>query len=93
MMEETEFGPSLNFKVWAKNFRSIEYAELELGPLTVLVWTQQLLGRAICLDLSMCFLGDTAREGLETAISRRGGIEFHLGAGLRVEEPLWSWET
>ena len=39
MMEETEFGPSLT-KVWAKNFRSIEYAELELGPLTVLVGTQ-----------------------------------------------------
>ena len=72
MMEETEFGPSLT-KVWAKNFRSIEYAELELGPLTVLVGPNA-SGKSNLLDL-LCFLGDTAREGLETAISRRGGIE------------------
>ena len=36
LAEEPEHRPSIT-KVWAKNFRSIQFAELELDPLTVLV--------------------------------------------------------
>ncbi len=73
MTTESEPRPTIT-KVWAKNFRSIEYAELELGPLTVLVGPNA-SGKSNLLDI-LGFLADTARHGLETAITRRGGIEF-----------------
>ena len=60
-------------KVWAKNFRSIEHAELELGPLTVLVGPNA-SGKSNLLDI-LGFLADTVRHGLETAITRRGGMD------------------
>ena len=72
MMEETEFRPSI-VKVWARNFRSIEHAELELGPLTVLVGPNA-SGKSNLLDI-LGLLGDAARHGLETAITLRGGID------------------
>ena len=72
MAAEPEPQPS-TIKVWAKNFRSIEYAELELDPLTVLVGPNA-SGKSNLLDI-LGFLGDAVREGLETAITRRGGID------------------
>ena len=60
-------------KVWAKNFRSIESAELELGPLTVLVGPNA-SGKSNLIDI-LGLLGDAAHLGLETAITRRGGID------------------
>ena len=72
MTTESEPRPTIT-KVWAKNFRSIEYAELELGPLTVLVGPNA-SGKSNLLDV-LGFLADAARHGLETAISRRGGID------------------
>ena len=60
-------------RVWAKNFRSIEHAELEIGPLTVLVGPNA-SGKSNLLDI-LGFLRDLARDGLETAINRRGGID------------------
>ena len=69
---EHEYRPSIT-KIWAKNFRSIEYAELELDPLTVLVGPNA-SGKSNLLDV-VGFLGDAARHGLETAITRRGGID------------------
>ncbi len=60
-------------KVWAKNFRSIEFAELELGSLTVLVGPNA-SGKSNLMDV-LGFLGDAVRLGLETAITRRGGID------------------
>ena len=60
-------------KVWAKNFRSIEYAELELDPLTVLVGPNA-SGKSNLLDM-LGLLADAVRDGLETAITRRGGID------------------
>ena len=60
-------------RVWARNFRSIEYAELELGPLTVLVGPNA-SGKSNLLDI-LGFLADAARNGLETAVTRRGGID------------------
>ena len=60
-------------KIWAKNFRSIEYAELELAPLTVLVGPNA-SGKSNLLDV-VGFLGDAARHGLAAAITRRGGID------------------
>ncbi len=59
-------------KLWAKNFRSIGSAELELDPLTVLVGPNA-SGKSNLLDIAG-FLGDVARYGLETAVTRRGGI-------------------
>ena len=72
MAEEPEHRPSIT-KVWAKNFRSIEFAELELEPLTVLVGPNA-SGKSNLLDI-LGFLGDAARVGLETATTRRGGID------------------
>ena len=72
MAAEPEPQPSIT-KVWAKNFRSIEYAELELDPLTVLVGPNA-SGKSNLLDI-FGFLADAARDGLETAITRRGGID------------------
>ena len=71
MAADTETRPQIT-KVWAKNFRSIEYAELELDPLTVLVGPNA-SGKSNLLDV-LGFLADAARDGLETAITRRGGI-------------------
>ena len=67
-----EIRPSIT-KVWARNFRSIECAELELGPLTVLVGPNA-SGKSNLLDI-LGFLADGVRRGLETAITRRGGID------------------
>ena len=71
-METTEPRQSI-VRVWAKNFRSIEYAELQLGPLTVLVGPNA-SGKSNLLEV-LGLLSDAARDGLEAAISRRGGIE------------------
>ena len=72
MVADPESRPRIA-KVWAKNFRSIESAELELGPLTVLVGPNA-SGKSNLIDI-LGFLGDAARLGLETAVTRRGGID------------------
>ena len=72
MTAEPEPRPYIT-RVWARNFRSIEYAELELWPLTVLVGPNA-SGKSNLLDI-LGFLADAARHGLETAITRRGGID------------------
>ena len=59
-------------KVRVKHFRSIEDAEFTLAPLTVLVGPNA-SGKSNLLDIFR-FLGDTAREGLDSAIRTRGGI-------------------
>ena len=68
-----ESGRSSITKVWARNFRSIEFAELELSPLTVLVGPNA-SGKSNLMDI-LGFLSDTVRLGLETAITQRGGID------------------
>ena len=72
MAAEGELLPRIT-KVWAKNFRSIEYAELELDALTVLVGPNA-SGKSNLLDI-LSFLGDAAKDGLESAIEKRGGME------------------
>ena len=72
MVAEPGRRPSIT-RVWAKNFRSIEYAELELDPLTVLVGPNA-SGKSNLLDM-LGLLADAVRDGLETAITRRGGID------------------
>ena len=72
MTAEPEPRPYIT-RVWARNFRSIEYAELELEPLTVLVGPNA-SGKSNLLDI-LGLLADAARHGLETAITRRGGID------------------
>ena len=73
MATESKPRPTIT-KVWAKNFRSIEYAELELGPLTVLVGPNA-SGKSNLLDI-LRFLADAARDGLEATVTRRGGIDY-----------------
>ena len=73
MATEPEPRPTIT-KVWAKNFRSIEYAELELGPLTVLVGPNA-SGKSNLLDI-LRFLADAARDGLEATVTRHGGIDY-----------------
>jgi predicted ATPase len=58
--------------VWAKNFRSIEFAEMELSPLTVLVGPNA-SGKSNLLDV-LRFVADAVRDGLDAAITDRGGI-------------------
>ncbi len=72
MADEASRRPSIT-KVWAKNFRSIEFAELELAPLTVLVGPNA-SGKSNLMDI-LGFFGDMVRLGLETAITRRGGFD------------------
>ena len=72
MVEAPDDRPSIT-RVWARNFRSIEYAELELGPLTVLAGPNA-SGKSNLMDV-LGFLGDVVRLGLKTAIIRRGGID------------------
>ena len=72
MAAEGELLPRIT-KVWAKNFRSIEYAELELDALTVLVGPNA-SGKSNLLDI-LKFLRDAAKDGLESAIEKRGGME------------------
>ena len=72
MTAELEPQPYIT-RVWARNFRSIEHAELDLEPLTVLVGPNA-SGKSNLLDI-LGFLADAARHGLETAITRRGGID------------------
>ena len=72
MTAEPEPRPYIT-RVWARNFRSIEYAELELEPLTVLVGPNA-SGKSNLLDI-LGFLAYAARDGLKTAITRRGGID------------------
>ena len=68
----TETGTSIA-KISIKNFRSIQAAELDLVPLTVLVGPNA-SGKSNLLDV-LGFLGDIARYGLDSAITRRGGID------------------
>ncbi len=72
MVVEPEPQSSIT-KIWARNFRSVEYAELELDPLTVLVGPNA-SGKSNLLDI-LGFLADASKHGLETAIARRGGID------------------
>lgn len=72
MAKEPEPRPSIT-KVWAKNFRSIEYAELELDPLTVLVGPNA-SGKSNLLDV-LRFVRDAVDGDLESAITERGGID------------------
>ena len=81
MVVDPESRPRIA-KVWANNFRSIESAELELGPLTVLVGPNA-SGKSNLMDI-LWFLGDSARLGLEAAITR-GGID---SIGHLLELPL-----
>ena len=60
-------------KVWGKNFKSIEYAELDLDSLTVLVGPNA-SGKSNLMDL-LKFVQDAANKGLELAIGNRGGID------------------
>ena len=59
-------------RVWAKNFRSIADATLELTPLTVLVGPNA-SGKSNVLDV-LHFLSDAQRTDLEAALSPRHGI-------------------
>ena len=72
MTAEPEPRPYIT-RVWARNFRSIEHAELDLEPLTVLVGPNA-SGKSNLLDI-LGFLADAARHGLEAAVTRRGGID------------------
>lgn len=72
MAEEEDRIPMIG-KVRIKHFRSIEDAEFTLEPLTVLVGPNA-SGKSNVVD-ALGFLGDIARDGLESAVSRRGGID------------------
>ena len=59
-------------RVWARNFRSIERMELDLGSLTVLVGPNA-SGKSNIVDI-LRFFKDAATKGIELAIADRGGI-------------------
>ena len=72
MVSEQALEDSIT-KVWAKNFRSIENAELYLGPLTVLVGPNA-SGKSNIVDI-LKFIRDASNQGVELAITTRGGID------------------
>ena len=72
MSEAQESIPRIT-KVRVKHFRSIEDAEFTLEPLTVLVGPNA-SGKSNLLDV-FGLLGDASKDGLESALRRRGGIE------------------
>jgi len=63
-------------RVWAKNFRSIAAATLDLGPMTVLVGPNA-SGKSNVLD-ALRFLKDALRFDLEAAVSLRRGFDAIL---------------
>jgi predicted ATPase len=71
-MKNKPISRPLIIKVWAKNFRSIEFGEMELSPLTVLVGPNA-SGKSNLLDV-LRFIADAVRDGLDEAITDRGGI-------------------
>ena len=71
MTEESETIPRLT-KIWAKNLRSIEYLELELSPLTVLVGPNA-SGKSNIADIPV-FVSDAVRNGLDSALAARGSV-------------------
>ena len=88
-------------KVWANNFRSIESAELELDPLTVLVGPNA-AGKSNLMDI-LRFIQDASIKGLELAIGNRGGIDAvarrspsgvarQVTIGIGVKDQNWSLE-
>ena len=88
-------------KVWGKNFKSIEYAELELDSLTVLVGPNA-SGKSNLMDL-LKFVQDAANKGLELAIGNRGGIESvarrspngvaeEVEIGISIRSPVTSFD-
>ena len=60
-------------KVWARNFRSIAHTSMDLGDLTVLVG-RNASGKSNALDM-LRFVRDSVRFGLDTAVSRRHGMD------------------
>lgn len=86
-------------KVWAHDFRSIEAAELELEPLTVLVGPNA-SGKSNLMDI-LRFIQDASIKGLELAIGNRGGIEAvarrppagaapKVAIGISMQDSNWS---
>ena len=70
-MATTEAKTPRISKIWAKNFRSIENLELELGPLTVLVGPNA-SGKSNIVDVFR-FASDAVRDGLDSALTARKG--------------------
>ncbi len=60
-------------RVWARNFRSIADAAVELDPLTVLVGPNA-SGKSTVLDI-LRFVKDALSFNLEAAISMRNGLD------------------
>lgn len=91
-MTESETPLPMLTKVRIKHFRSIEDTEFTLEPLTVLVGPNA-SGKSNVLD-ALGFLGDMARDGLESAVQRRGGIDaigWRSPTG-RVHGPEFSYD-
>lgn len=86
----------LNLRVetlYIRNYRSIENATIEFNPLTLLVGRNG-VGKSNVLD-ALSFLADSLRDGVDTAIRKRGGISkvrrrsnkgrsYHVTLAIRV---------
>ena len=70
--KKTDFLPRIT-RVVLRNYRSIEVADVTLGPLSVLVGANG-AGKSNFLD-ALRFTADALRSGLENALEERGGIQ------------------
>ena len=85
-MQDSSIRPNFQItRAWAKNYRSISEAEIELDPLTVLVGPNA-SGKSNWLDV-LRFIKDALRFDLEVAISQRQGIEAICHSNSRAEQP------
>ena len=85
-MQDSSVRPNFQItRAWAKNYRSISAAEIELDPLTVLVGPNA-SGKSNWLDV-LRFMKDALRFDLEVAVSQRQGLKAICHSSSRAEQP------
>jgi len=86
MSEDSKTKPPFLRRVKIRNYRSIEYCDVELSPLTVLVGRNG-SGRSNFIDAIM-FVRDAIQFGVDIAIESRGGYESVARKGSKSSDRI-----